>query len=96
MENPITEDSETVPETQVTTQESASALEGLVASPKQTVGVFYLILVSFLLLALIFTVFFEIKRQHPRHVTAGILLIILILVLAYVFREVLFGTVLVV
>ncbi len=75
-------------------EEKSFALE-MLASPKKAVSSVYLILGAFVLLALALMIGIELRKQHPKHIGFGIFLIILICVLAYVFRVVLFPEVVV-
>lgn len=56
----------------------ASWLEEILASPKRTLTIVYVILASIILLALILAVLIEIHKQHPRHITYAILLLVFI------------------
>jgi uncharacterized protein YkwD len=73
-----------------------SLVSALITSPKKTVSAFYLALGVFVIISLLLMIFIEIKRQHPKLIALGIVLLVFIIVLAYIYRAMLFGPVLVV
>jgi len=46
--------------------------------------------VVIIFIAIVLMIFIEIKRQHPKHIGLGVLVLALICALGYVFREILF------
>ena len=76
--------------------EQASEAETLLASPKRTVSTLYVALASIIIFALLLLIFVEIRRQSPRHIALGIVLLILVLVLFYVFQDLFVSEVIVV
>ncbi len=79
-------------------QEKSSKLlfiKTLLASPKTTSMYAYLILAIFIVVSLVLTICIEIRRQHPRHIIYGILLLALIIGVLYVQNTYLFPIVLI-
>ena len=67
----------------------------LFASPKTTSAYAYLALAFFVLLSLVLTICIEIKRQHPKHIVYGILLLVLILCVLYIQNTYIFPVVII-
>lgn len=57
--------------------------EKLFTSPKTLMNVIYLIFAALITVALVFMVFFEVKRQHPLNILYGVGLLVLIVALLY-------------
>jgi hypothetical protein len=76
------------------TSSGASAFWSLFTAPK-TFGAIYLVLAGLVIIAIAFMIGIEIKRQHPKYVIAGIILLIFIVALFYIYQNVLFGQVIV-
>lgn len=72
-----------------------SFLDRLKSQPRQLLKYFYILLGGIVLLALIFAIFIEIEKQHPKNVLYGILLLILIILLLYLNRAFLFSELLI-
>lgn len=70
-------------------------LERIAASPQNTLGLVYTALALLLVLALMLTIFIEIRRQHPVHILYALLILSLIGVLFYLYRAVLFAPLLI-
>jgi len=85
---------ETLPEpTAGSTKSYASLAKKLAVSPRANLFYTYAFLSAIVLLALVFLVFVEFKRQYPRHVFYALFLVLLMVFLAcavqiYVFPEV--------
>jgi len=76
------------------TNEVSFPLE-MLASPKKTIQIIYLVLGGFVLIALMLMIGIELRKQHPKYIGLGISLLILISFLAFIFRAVLFPEVIV-
>lgn len=74
-------------------EQDVSKVEELLASPKSTVSMIYSIIAVIVFMAILLATLIEIKRQHPKHIALGVLVLALISVLGYIFREVLFTSV---
>ncbi len=74
----------------------SSLLQRTAASPQTILKYLYMALGAFVLLALVLNIFIEINKQHPRHITYGVVLLILILALGYVYRAAILPQILVV
>ena len=70
--------------------------ERFFAQPRTLLDWAYLILATVVLVALILNVAIEIKHQHPRHIAYGLLLIVLIVGLAYIYRNLIFADLLII
>ncbi len=75
--------------------QAVSFTEKTLLSPKKMNAWLYLGLAGFILVILTLAIFIEIRRQHPKNVLAGSALLLLIVVLLYIYQNVLFGQVLV-
>lgn len=71
--------------------QAVSFTEKTLLSPKKMNAWLYLGLAGFILVVLILAIFIEIRRQHPKNVLAGSALLLLIVVLLYIYQNVLFG-----
>lgn len=94
-ENIQNESSAVIAQEEVLQGEEGSFALGMLASPKKAVSSVYLLLGGFVLLALALMIGIELRKQHPKHIGLGVFLIVLICLLAYVFRTVLFPEVVV-
>lgn len=74
---------------------NASPVDHLAVQSKQIITLAYKILAGVVLLAILSLIFIEIKRQHPKMVFAGIVLLIFVLTLLYLYQNVLFGQVII-
>ncbi len=63
------------------------------ASPWTLLRMAYGVIAACIVLALLLMVGVEIKRQHPRHIAYGVLLLVFMAVLLYAWKEVFFGEV---
>ena len=70
-------------------------IERTLATPKKTVSVLYLTLAGFIILSLLLAIGIEFKKQHPKNVLAGTILLFVIVLLMVFYRSVLFGQVIV-
>jgi hypothetical protein len=75
---------------------SPSETETLLTSPKKTVSTLYFSLASLIVLALILLIFVEIRKQSPKHIAIGVILLVLVFALLYVFREYLYAPLMIV
>jgi hypothetical protein len=62
---------------------SETLVQKIVTSPKSAVETIYLVLASVIALALAVMIGIEIKRQHPKNVALGVILIVLMIALLY-------------
>lgn len=67
---------------------NVTLVDTVLANPKQNLTTLYLAIAGFLFACLVLTVFVEIRKQHPYLVLLGVVVIALILVLLYLFRDV--------
>ena len=74
----------------------SSSIERILMSPNKTLSYAYLIISLIILMGLIFTVFIEIRRQHPRLILLAIGLLVIIVGLLYIYRFILFAPLLIV
>lgn len=74
----------------VKTNDDASKADVILSSPKKTVSLIYSVISVIIFIAIVLMIFIEIKRQHPKHIGLGVLVLALICALGYVFREILF------
>lgn len=74
----------------------SSFTERLFAEPRTLLNIFYIILAAVVLLALILNIAIEVEHQHPKHVAYGILLLMLIVGLAYIYRSYIFTELLII
>jgi hypothetical protein len=77
------------------TAQKPTFIERTLATPKKTVGVLYLSLAGFIILSLLLAIGIEFKKQHPKNVLAGTILLFIIVLLMVFYRSVLFGQVIV-
>jgi len=70
-------------------------IERTLATPKKTVSVLYLALAGFIILSLLLAIGIEFKKQHPKNVLAGTILLFVIVLLMVFYRSILFGQVIV-
>lgn len=70
--------------------------ERLATEPRQILKWVYVLFAALLLIVLTATIIVEIEKQHPRHIFYGILLLILLLVLFYLNRMLIFPDILIV
>lgn len=68
----------------------------VLTSPRQNLTAIYIVLAGVVILALLLMILVEIKRQHPRNIAMGVLLLLFIVGLLFVYREILFPEVLIV
>jgi len=71
--------------------EQSSFFERMLAQPRTLLNGLYALLAVIIVIALLLNIFIEIKKQHPRHIIYGVLLLILIAALAYVYRTFIFA-----
>ena len=76
--------------------DNASPVKHFATNSKQVVTWAYQILAAIVVLVLALTIGIEIKRQHPRNVIAGVILLAFILTLLYIYQNVIFGQVVVI
>ncbi len=74
----------------------ASWLDRFISSPKKDVAYAYLLLGAIILIAVLISIFTEIKKQHPKHIIFGAALLVLMLALVYVNQALVLSAVLVI
>jgi hypothetical protein len=74
----------------ITQNSQSSFFEKVLASPQSTLGIIYVALAFIIILALILMVCIEIRRQHPLHILYALLLLMLVGILFYIYRDVVF------
>jgi len=71
--------------------EQTNFVERLFAQPRTLLNIAYFILAVLVLISLILNIVIEIKHQHPRHIAYGVLLFVLIVGFAYIYRNFIFA-----
>jgi len=79
-----------------TTEKYSSFIEKLIVSPGRFLNFVYLIVSLLIIVGLVFSIFAEIKRQHPRIIFIAAGLLVIIVGLLYVYRFVLFSPLIIV
>jgi len=82
-------------ETLVNTAPKPSFIEKTLTTPKKTVSILYALLAGIIILSLAMMIGVEVKKQHPKNVLAGAILLFSIILLLFIYRSVLFGEVIV-
>lgn len=77
------------------TESKPTFFEKTLTMPKKTVSVVYLVLAGFIILSLLLAIGVEFKKQHPKNVLAGTILLFIIVILMVFYRSVIFGQVIV-
>jgi hypothetical protein len=92
VENPAVEENLEVLNEPVA-QNSEISPSTVLTSPQKNISTIYTILAAIIVLALLLMIFIEIRRQHPRNIIAGVLLLFLIFVLFYAYHNLFPGVV---
>lgn len=71
----------------VTNDKQASTMDTLATEPHKVISLGYLILAGIVILALALMIGIELKRQHPKNVFAGLVVLVLIVALLYTYQQ---------
>lgn len=74
----------------------SSWLEKIILSPKKLLSFLYLVIAIIVIIGLMFTIFIEIKKQHPFSIFSALFVLIVICLLFYTYKSALFNPLLIV
>ncbi len=74
------------PQEEVTVENSASPIEELASQPTRVINTLYLIISGILILSIALAIGIEMKRQHPKIILAGFVLLAFVLTLMYIYQ----------
>lgn len=74
-------------------EQYSNFFERLLSSPRETLTVAYIVIATFILVALFLAIFIEVRRQHPSHIMFAVFLILLIGIFFYLNKTFILETV---